>query len=78
MSPPPAAVQGAIQRLSDSTEGNAAVYQRVRRILEDPSIDSVRRRELIFALDRAATPEAFQMLVQLSQMDLPATLKTQR
>jgi hypothetical protein len=71
----PELIQSIMQSLHDNPNGNAAFYQRLRQVIEDQSIDASRKLELIAALDRAATPAALQLLVELSQGNLPANLK---
>ncbi len=68
-------IQDVIQSLRNDPGGAEAFYDRVRQILDDESIDVARKREIIFALDRAATPAAFQMLVDLSRLNLPEAIK---
>lgn len=75
----PSSVSGspleAAQSLRNNPKGNEPFYQRALQILMDPSINDDKKRELIFTLDRTATPAAFQFLAELSQMNLSATLK---
>jgi hypothetical protein len=68
-------IRAITQSLHDYPAGNEAFYQRVRQILLDPSIDPGRKNELITAMDRAASPAAFQRLVDMVQLNLPADLK---
>jgi hypothetical protein len=66
----------AIERVRNNPPGNSAFYQRVRNILEDPTIEEAKKLEVISTLDRIATPAALQLLAELSQQHLSTTLKS--
>jgi hypothetical protein len=63
------------QSLRNNVGSNEPFYANIRQILMDPSIDDVKKRELIFTLDRTATLASFQFLTELSRMNLSPSLK---
>jgi HEAT repeat protein len=68
-------MRAIMQSLQSNPNGNAEFYERARQVLMDQSLDIGRKLELVRALDRAATPSAFQLLADLAKQDLPASLK---
>ncbi len=61
--------------LHNSPRGQEWFYQRARQLLDDHSLSTPAKLQLINVLNRAATPSAVALLADMCRTDLPEDLK---
>jgi hypothetical protein len=73
--PQPSNLEELTAILHNARRGDEWFYQRARQMLTDPSLSSSSKLQLIFTLNRAATPSAVQLFADLCRLDLAEDLK---